>query len=323
MPHLQNHIKHHELENDSTLHVVGVISNYAKFHTRYRLYRDWLAEMESTPNVAVYTVETAFGDRKFEVTDPNNPRHLQLRTDQEIWNKENMINLGVKYLVPRTARYLCWSDCDISFENKDTWALETIHMLQHFALVQPWSDCIDLGPKKTIYQTFKSFGFQHQRRIPKQMHPSQPYQYAHSGFAWACTRNFWEAVGGLPDFCILGSADHHSAFAAIGEVLNTIPKNMKPSFARKLVEWQSKATLVTKGEVGFVACLIKHFFHGPKARRKYRERWPILSSNGYDPDTDLMYDHQGVIKLIGKPKLLHDIHNYNVERIEDSTEAYL
>lgn len=38
-------------------------------------------------------------------------------------------------------------------------------------------------------------------------------RYGHTGYVWACTRYFWENVGGLMDFCILGSADHNMALA--------------------------------------------------------------------------------------------------------------
>lgn len=320
--HLQNHISNPGLVNDSTLHVIGVVSNFSRFHSRYRLFRKWKEEMENTPNVKLYIVETAFGDRHHEITEEGNPCHLQLRTNSEAWVKESMVNLGVKRLLPLDWRYVAWIDGDVHFRNPG-WALETIHQLQHFSVVQPWSDCVDLGPHGEILQHFKSFGWAHQRRLPKQKHPSQKYlTYAHTGYAVACTRSFWENVGGLPPFCILGSGDHHLAFGCIGEIKDTIHGKMSQSFHRKLFEWERTAIQITHGEVGFVPGRIEHFFHGAKKRRKYRERWEILYSNGYDPDKHLMYDHQGLVQLIGHPKLEQDIHMYNLERLEDSTDTY-
>lgn len=315
--HIVNHINHHDLVNDSTLHVIGVCSNPVRYHSRYRLFREWREAMEKTPNVKVHCVEAAFGDRHHEVT--HHGQDLQLRTRSEIWIKENMINLGVKHLLPRDWKYLAWVDADVFFRDP-LWARETIHQLQHFAVVQPWSDCADLGPRGNISRHFKSFGAQHQKRKPKQMHPSQPYEYAHSGFAWACRRDFWEAVGGLMDFPILGSADHHMAFAMIGEVKNTIHKGMSPAFFRKCLEWQKRAVHVTHKEVGFVQGRIEHMFHGPKARRYYRERWQIVIAHAFDPDFDLTYDEAGVLQLIGKPSFEQAIRMYNRSRFEDSIE---
>lgn len=318
--HIVNHIRHPELINDSTLHVIGVISNPVRYHSRYRLFREWEKAMLLTKNVRLHIVESAFGDRHHEVTSDLNREHLQVRTNSEIWLKENMINLGVRHLLPRDWRYMAWVDCDVFFDNP-SWALETIHQLQHFPVVQPWQDCLDLGPAGNVYQHFRSFGFQHQRGVPKQKWPGETYyQYAHSGFAWACTRQFWENTGGLIDFAILGSADHHMAFGMIGEIRDTIHKKMDASFFRRCYEWQDRAVAITKGQVGFVHGFMKHGFHGPKKRRQYRERWQILWEHGYSPDRDLVYDAQGVLHLVGKPDLEQDIRLYNRFRSEDSID---
>lgn len=314
--HLVSHINN-GLESDDTLHVIRVISNPARYHSRYRLAREQERELANTANVILYTVETAYGDRCFEVTDKNNPRHLQLRTNSEIWIKENMINLGVKHLIPRTAKYIAWVDADVTFRDP-MWALKTIHELQHFQIVQPWSDCIDLGPDGNIMAHFKSFGNQHQARIPKQKWPAQSYIYAHTGFAWACTRKFWEACQGLMDFCILGSADHHMAFGCIGEVKDTIHGKMGLNFHQKCYDWQMRAHRVSKGEVGVVKGRIEHHFHGSKKKRYYRERWQILF--GFDPSKDLTYNEQGLIQLVDNPKLEQEILLYNRSRCEDSID---
>ena len=269
-----------------------------------------------------YVVETAIGDRAFEITDPKNPRHLQLRATQEIWHKENMINLGVQRLLPKDWRYLAWVDADISFSNPG-WAQETMHQLQHYLVVQPWSDCLDLGINGNVLQHFESFCSIHRKGLKKQRHPGEPYKYAHSGFAWACTRYFWENIGSLMEFPILGSADHHMAWAMIGDVDSTIHGKMSPSFFRKCREWQALACHVTHGDdLGYVKGRIEHHFHGPKAARQYRERWQILIDNDYDPDKDIAKDAQGLTVLTNKPKLLGDIRDYFRARNEDSIEDY-
>lgn len=328
--HIVNHIHNHELISDSTLHVIGVCSNPARYHSRYRLAREWIEAMKATPNVHLFVVEAAYGDRHHEVVD-NTIDHIKLRTGSEAWIKESMINLGIRHVIGQypTAKYFAWIDMDVFFRDPN-WALETIQQLQHFDVVQPWQDCADLAPHGGISRHFRSFGFQHQKRSPKQKHPSQKtYEYAHSGFAWACTRRFIEQMWGaggcsgpLMDFAILGSADHHQAFAMIGETKDTIHKMMHPSFFRKCYEWQDRAMRITKGEVGFTCGRIEHKFHGPKARRYYRERWQILVDHLFDPDQDLVHDHQGLIQLVGKPSLEQAIRMYNRSRQEDGCEEF-
>jgi hypothetical protein len=316
--HLQNHIQNHALRADNTLHVIGVVSNPVRYHSRYRLARAWQEEMRATPGVELHMVEAAFGDRHHEVTDSEGAC-LQLRTRSELWIKENLINLGVRHLLPRDWRYAAWVDCDVTFRDPN-WARETIHQLQHWPVVQPWQQCADIGFTGNILQTHQSFGFLHQRGVKKQEHSGQPYAYGHSGFAWACTREFWEQAEGLMDFCILGSADHHMAWAMVGEVEKTIHHKMRPSFFRRCREWQARALRVTHGQVGFVEGRIEHGFHGPKARRYYRERWQVLVDHGYDPDTDLVRDAQGLIQLAGRHELEQALRRYNRSRAEDSIE---
>jgi hypothetical protein len=333
LPHIENHIKHPELVNDSTLYVIGVISNPVRYHSRYRIAREWVRQMAVTPNVKLILVEAAYGDRHHELAHADvglqceQYDHVKLRTHSEAWIKEGMINIGMRHAVARyDAQYLAWIDADVFFpriadDQPNRWALETIHQLQVYEVVQPWQTVADLGPHGETMQSFKSFGFQHQRRVKKQTHPTQPYEYSHTGMAWACTRSFYEAVNGkLMDFPILGSADHHMAFAMINEVNKTIHAGMQPSFFRRCYEWQAKAFEACSGEVGFTPGGIVHWFHGPKGRRYYRERWQLLVDAKYDPDTQLRYDRQGLATLVHNHKLEHMIKLYNRSRFEDSIE---
>jgi hypothetical protein len=318
--HIANQISNPAPVSDSTLHVIGVVSNPVRWHSRYRLAREWMKTMEATPNVKLHVVEAAFGDRHHEVTATDCESHLQLRTKSEIWIKENEINLGEERLVPHDAKYIAWVDTDVAFRDPN-WALETIHQLQHWPVVQPWQQCADLGPLGDVGALHQSFGYLLQSGKKFQRCPTDPYAYAHTGYAWACTREFWEQVRGLMDFCILGSADHHMAWAMIGDVAATIHGGLPASFFRLCREWQSRAMRITQGQVGFTPGRIEHSFHGSKAKRYYRERWQILIDNHFDPDRDLMYDAQGVLQLVGNPALEQAIRLYNRSRAEDSTEG--
>lgn len=316
--HIAPQIHHPELRNDNTLHVVAVVSNPERYHSRYRLARDFIERMEATPNVRLHLVEAAFGDRQHELVEQGNDRHLALRINTNAWIKENLINVGVRYLVPREAKYIAWIDADVEFRDKH-WAQEALHQLQHFPVIQPWQHCADLGHYGAICQTHTSFGFLNQTGVRQQKWSGEPYPYGHSGFAWACTRAFWEQAEGLLDCCILGSADHHMAWSCVGQCDSTIHKRMAPSFFRRVREWQGRVTPITHREVGFSVGRIEHSFHGPKKRRYYRERWQILVDHGFDPDTDLRRDPQGVIHIT-KPALEAAVRKYNRSRFEDSIE---
>lgn len=315
--HIASQIHNPVLRSDNTLHVVAVVSNPERYHSRYRLARDFIGRMQATPNVKLHVVEAAHGDRAHELLDDG--EGLALRVNTNAWIKENMINLGVRHLLPRDWRYLAWVDADVEFRDP-AWAQETLHQLQHFHVLQPWESCADLGHFGRIMQTHTSFGSMRQRDVRIQKWSGEPYPYGHSGFAWACTRTFWEQVGGLIDFAVLGSADHHQAWAMVGEVESTIHGKMSEAFKRRCREWQTRAMMLTHGDVGFAVGRIEHAFHGPKGRRYYRERWQILVDHGFDPDTDLMRDAQGCLHIVGKPALEAAIRKYNRSRCEDSIE---
>ena len=86
---------------DVTLHLVGVYSNPFRWRARRRNFNDFARHMLHTPNVKFYRVELAYGERPFEVTEPGDPLQIQLRTDCEMFHKENLINIGVQHLRAR------------------------------------------------------------------------------------------------------------------------------------------------------------------------------------------------------------------------------
>ena len=272
--------------------------------------------MLATRNVVLYTVEVAFGDRAFEVTESANPHHLQLRTNQEIWHKENAINLGVKHLLPANWKYVCWADADIQWLSPN-WALETIHSLQHHHVVQPWSECADQNPYGGTTQLFRSFTSLVSKGVRQQANTKDPYPYGHSGFSVAFTRVFWENVGGLMDGSILGSGDHHMMWGVIGKIDYSVHQEMTDAFKKMCTDWETNAFRVTNGFVGYTPGTIIHAWHGQKRKRFYRERWAILVDNKFDPSVDLRKDAQGLYTVVGKPQLLQDCHEYFKSRDED------
>ena len=79
------------------LHVVTAISNPCRYASRYRLYRAFEKHMADSGAILT-TVECAFRDRPFEITEPDNRFHIQVRTNDDLWHKENLLNLGISRL---------------------------------------------------------------------------------------------------------------------------------------------------------------------------------------------------------------------------------
>lgn len=304
-----------------TLFVIAVVSNPVRYASRYRLYKEFVERMQKTKNVILIQVEHAFGDRPHEVTSKDK-HHLQLRGghEYELWIKEGMVNAGIKHLtaIYPNWKYVAWVDADISFDDED-WAMETIHALQHYSIVQPWSKSVDMGPdaKEEIHAA-SSFMHDYLNEIEKKWAPKD--EKWHPGYAWAARREAIEDLKyKLIDWCVLGAADHHMAWAFVGDIWKGVHGEMGSSYMRKAAEFQNLCDLHIKQNVGYVDGTIRHYWHGPKKKRYYVERWDILVKNRFDPDKDMALDKWGVPFLTGnKPKLRDGIRRYFRARDEDS-----
>jgi hypothetical protein len=298
------------------LHVVVCISNPARFESRYRLYHQF-AKAVLAQGARLYTVEAAFGDRKHEVTLPGTEGHLQLRTNHELWHKENMLNLGISRL-PDDWEYVAWVDADVGFLNAD-WVNETIHQLQHYGVVQLFETAVDLGPMGQAFATYNGFVSCWQKNVP---YNTKSYPYWHPGFGWAATREAFESLGGLIDQAILGAADHHQALALVGQAERSLPGDLTPAYDAMVYEWQNKANLHIRQNIGFVPGTVVHHWHGPKKARRYLERWEILQRWKFDPGVDIRKNYQGLYELTHAGlRMRNDLRAYFRQRNEDSIDA--
>ena len=393
------------------LDIVTVVFNPQRYRARYDLYRAFERQMLDA-GVRLTTVEIAFGGRPFEVTIADNPRHLQLRTSSEMWLKENALNLGVERL-PRDWEYVGFLDCDIAFVRHD-WPQESLHQLQHYSIIQPFSQIAEVTDQYEQYDTGMGLlkqGFAacyqrsiaagnvdemllpciglkqvppgvtpttktiaggnilriapgaiinsgngwngrigqnpnkpphphkpphppntHVNRAPHQSNPHNPpipYYgvgippwgpgvYMHPGFAWIMRRSTYHELGGLIDWAIAGAGDHHMAWCLLGLGMESCHSKISVNYKNRIWNWQARALDSVRGNIGYATGTIIHHWHGPKAKRKYWERWDALLAGGYDPDVDIFRDPQGLYQLSKQnPKLRDALRSYFAQRSED------
>jgi hypothetical protein len=306
---------------DTHLHVIVVMSNPCQYARRCILTREFQKRIEFEENVKLYIVEMAYGDQQFFVTDPNNPRHLQLRTAVPLWHKENMVNIGIKKLLPKTWKAVAWIDADVEFDSA-SWALDTLKVLNGYKdIVQLFSHVVDMDKQKNAMSIFPSFGYQLCQGRPYYEHhvalqKSNGINMWHPGFAWACTRRAYEKLGGLYDQGILGSGDLIMAYSIMGFGDKSLHADTTDGFKESATQFHAKAKTL---RLGYVPGVIRHHFHGSKQNRKYVERWQILVENKYDPATYITKNADGItVPTAACPKkLLDEIFTYFAERNED------
>jgi hypothetical protein len=111
----------------------------------------------------VVLVEAAYNRRDFTLANsgldgaladckiqdlPYRHKYIGLRTTDELWLKENLINVGVSSL-PWDWKQVCWLDSDVHFI-RPNWVGECIHKLQHYSFLQMFSHARDVGPNNVM-----------------------------------------------------------------------------------------------------------------------------------------------------------------------------
>jgi hypothetical protein len=311
------------------LHIVTAVANPIRWKSRLALARSAVASWLKEPNVAVTLVECAYGGRDYELADLAGPRvtHVPVRAFTLAWNKENLLNIGVSRL-PADAAFIGAFDADIAFR-KSGWANEVIAALDLYPVVQPWQTAYDLGPNDSHLQTHTSFAsLWHGAKPVVALGPKfwkfqgGPYDYSHSGYAWAWQRRALDLVGGLFEDAGMGSGDHVMALALVGAADRSFPGHVAEAYRKAVMTWQARALTHVNLKLGFVPGTIEHSWHGSKARRQYVDRWDMFLEHGFDPSTDLKRNTFGVIEFAGnKPALEAAFDRYLRSREEDGNLA--
>ena len=309
---------------EAKLNVIVVMSNPCTYARRYILTREFIKRMEEdeAEHVNLYVVELAYGRKqRFLVTDGNNPRHLQLRTDTPvIWHKENLVNVAVQRLLPVDFKAFAWVDGDVEFDSA-SWAQDTLKILNGCKdVVQLFSHCVDMDATGNTLNIFHGFGYSFTKGKPYTKHGKD---YWHPGFAWAMTRKaLVSKLGGrLYDQGILGSSDNIMALAFIGKVQHMQNSNYHSDYNDSMLEFQNRGAHTLR--LGYTPGVIRHYYHGSKQNRRYTERWQILMRHQFSPSTHLLTSATATADIMTTNPLhfslefQQDIMQYFVERKED------
>jgi len=313
---MQNIIKNAIKNNnpiENFLNIIIVISNPCLYSRRYVLFKEFIKRLDDESNINLFIVEMIYPNQKFMVTDENNKNHLQLKTDVPLWHKENMINLGVKYLLPKDYKAFAWIDADVEFDS-GSWILDTLKILNGSCdIVQLFSHCVDMDRDENNLNIFNSFGYCHIKN--KKYAKIGSKDYWHSGYAWAMTRYAYERIGSLYDNP-LGTGDIIMALSLINKVNDLYNVNYSDDYNNSMLEFEKKSKDL---KLGYIPGIIRHYYHGSKENRKYLERWEILMKHKYSPLKHLTYDEFGILVPTNNfsEDFKTDIFNYFLERKED------
>ena len=315
-----HHPTAHGALHPADLHMIVVISNPMMYESRARLAQKFLARMKRT-GATIWIVESRTGDRDYEVaTDPNNPHHIRLYGDHVLWLKEAMAQVALSRL-PHDARYVALVDSDLQFMEEDV-AMETLHALQLHNAVQMWSHAVDMDRTGAVKSVHKSYAYLWEQGTRPTNSVMSGYEVMHPGYAWAWKLEPLRRCGGFIKTGIMGAGDTHMALAMSGLAQMSIQKGVHPNYAKPILRWGELADQHIQRNLGYVPGTIFHEYHGDKADRKYHDRWQILVEHQFDPEVDIVWDHQGLPMWAGnKPDLRDASMRYYKVRREDAGEG--
>lgn len=342
---------------EDPLYVVTPIFNPQRYRTRWKNFLKYKKHVLDS-GAHLVLIECAFGNRAFVLPETDHPNlHIvQVRTIQEIWLKEALINRAVVELnrINPDWKYMATVDGDLLFARED-WVGETLQLLQRYPVIQMYSEIINLSPDHEILNSGLSFMEGWKRGIPFKSngkmvqdetffkrHHHEPHRHKHHhnpnppydsigtenqqkngwcgspGGAWAYTRTAFRQLGGLIDYAILGSADYHMATALFGFLDTSTHGGYHEGYLQQMKEWEKRAIKYINRNVGYMHGSVMHTFHGQSKYRGYGERWKILVKHQFNPLTDLFRDENGLPQLIEeKWQLRDDITSNFLTRNED------
>lgn len=260
-------------------------------------------------------------------------KYIKLRASNELWLKENAINIGVTHL-PTDWQQVCWLDSDVHFL-RPNWVGRTIQELQHYKFVQMFSHARDLDPnyemlpekyphadglgfieawKRGVVKSPLEIDIDNDIRAIRKKGNVDPLvddlikdvqdleaeyykQRVWPGLAWACTKQGWEDVGGLLDVAIWGGGDWHMAHALIEKTEGMMRNDLHRNYKKIVNQWYQRCRTNVRRNVGVVEGSIVHHWHGKKVGRGYNSKHAMLANFGFDPPRHLKRDFQGVLTL--------------------------
>jgi DNA-directed RNA polymerase subunit RPC12/RpoP len=316
---------------------VACFFNPGGSRNRVKNFKRFLAGLQPS-GVRCLVVELAFGNNDFVITDYDDV--IQIRTDDVLWHKERLLNIGIQQLLSEGYQKIAWLDGDITFAKPD-WPREISRRLDESNLVQVFETIgiatHDQGPpmvapcairyhKETgeLYQQPAHRGMQMLKGILKG---------GQSGFGWAARAEVFQQVQ-LFEHAVVGGGDKLMYIASLVDDYTTnsfkalthskFPcakcghKNLSVPYTAAYEDWARRWASAVDGKVDYARLHITDMFHGKRSDRGYMARHDILYRNGYNPAEDLVEEGPGCFTWApGRDDLGREIEAYFLSRRED------
>ena len=266
------------------------------------------------------TVEAAFENEPFQLSEQPGQTLIQLRAPARLWLKERLLNIALAH-IPSHCTKVAWVDGDLLFERSD-WLASASHMLETHEAVQLFENIHYLPPGVQSYEGLSlrehrsvlalvtQDGGDALRRMQRGLTP-----YAVPGGGFAARREI--LAGGLYDRSIIGGNDNIFVFALLGAL--DLVSVATAGLTRDVRLWElAFAAARSSFTHSYVEGSVYHLWHGEREHRGYVTRHDVLRAYEFDPASDITLHDNGCYRW-NSPKLgLHEAtRQYFRSRLED------
>ena len=319
------------------LAVVSCFFNPGGSIQRVKNFQAYLAAMRGS-GVRCLVVELAFGNNAFRIVDHDDV--IQLRSNDVLWHKERLLNIGISQLLREGYRKIAWLDGDVVFQDAH-WPLEIANRLEQVNLCQVFEtigiQAHDQGPPviaRSAVKYFRETGHLY-------LQPARPIRSmltgvlkgGQSGFGWAARAEVLQKVP-LFEGAVVGGGDKLMYIASLADDFSASEfqdlsqsrfscsvcghRNRSEAYRAQLLAWAQRWSATVDGKVDYARLHLTDMYHGKRDDRGYMTRHDILYRNNFDPDEDLVRDASGCLAWRGgKDALKREVEAYFLSRRED------
>jgi hypothetical protein len=322
---------------DRELAVVSCFFNPGGSKRRVSNFQAFLASIRKS-GVRCLVVELAFGNNEFSIVDHEDV--IQLRTNNVLWHKERLLNIGIRKLLSEGYRKIAWLDGDIVFEDPH-WPSEIASRLEQANLCQVFStigiQSHESGPPMVAFSAvryFREYDELYMQPARKGRHMLRGVlKGGQSGFGWAARAEVLEKVllfesavvgGGDKLMFIASLADNFSDPRFEGLTQSKLAcgscghRNHSVAYRAHFADWARQWSAAVNGAVDYARLHIRDMYHGTRGDRGYMTRHDIIYKHEFDPAVDLVRDAAGCLAWAeGRDQMRQGVEAYFLSRRED------
>lgn len=262
---------------------------------------------------------------------------IQLTSGDNLWQKEALLNIGIRKAQELGYDKIAVLDADIVFFDpiwyeKVSEALDVYEAIQCFREVHYVARNeeieflsrheIVLEPTHAIAPSLASISAADQKKIfATSFHDNRPMRYLGTNIlgnpGLATAFNLKESSVYFYDANIVGGGDLVMFSAAMGlltELFEAQP--FSDGHVKDILSWAKENPLSNCG-MGYCDLSVAHLWHADAKNRNYQSRHDILLSNNYSPGRDIVHDASGLLEFteVGQ-RLVDPVGTYLIGRKE-------